>query len=305
LNAPTKIVLPDVVAVQATRQSRTPPAAVGSKTLKFLRKHPGIAVGGAILAIMALLAIFAPFLGTVDPRDINPGQRLKPPSAEHWFGTDMLGRDLYSRVIYGTRISLIVGFTCAFTASAIGVMFGLLSASWRWLDSLVMRVMDGFMSIPSMLLAIALMAISRPSVGTVIVAITIVEVPRIARVIRGVLLSVREQPFVEAAIAAGSTMPRLIVKHLLPASFSALTVQAAFAWAAALIIEASLSFIGAGTPPTIPSWGNIMADGKSLWQVKPYLVFIPAAFLTATVLAVNLLGDGLRDALDPRMGDRI
>lgn len=305
MNAPTKIVLPDALAMQAGTQSRTVTAPARSKALKFLRKYPGIAVGGAILAIMTFLAVFAPYLGTIDPRDINPGQRLRPPSAEHWFGTDMLGRDLYSRVIYGTRISLIVGFTCAFTASAIGVMFGLLSASWRWLDSIIMRVMDGFMSIPSMLLAIALMAISRPSVGTVIIAITIVEVPRIARVIRGVLLSVREQPFVEAAIAAGSTMPRLIVKHLLPASFSALTVQAAFAWAAAMIIEASLSFIGAGTPPTIPSWGNIMADGKSLWQVKPYLVFIPAAFLTATVLAVNLLGDGLRDALDPRMGDRI
>jgi peptide/nickel transport system permease protein len=305
LNAQTKIVLPDTVALEPAEPVRARPAAPRWKLLAFLRKHPAIAIGGGILAVVAFLAVFAPWLGTFDPRSLDPAQRLRPPSAQHWFGTDMLGRDLYSRVIYGARISLMVGFSCAFLASVIGVMLGLLSASWRWVDSVMMRVMDGLMSIPSMLLAIALMAISPPAVSTVIIAITIVEVPRIARVIRGVLLSVREQPFVEAAIAAGATMPRLIVKHLLPATFSALSVQAAFAWAAAMIIEASLSFIGAGTPPTIPSWGNIMADSKALWQVKPHLVFIPAAFLSATVLAVNLLGDGLRDALDPRMGERV
>ncbi|MEH2470877.1 peptide/nickel transport system permease protein [Nitrobacteraceae bacterium AZCC 2161] len=274
------------------------------KTVRLLRRHPQIAVGALILLVMALLAIFAPFLGTIDPRAISLGKRLRPPSAEFWFGTDALGRDLYSRVIYGARISVLVGVSCALLSCIGGVVIGMISASGKWLDSIFMRLMDGLMSIPSMLLAIALMAVTRGSVGTVIIAITIVEVPRVARMIRGVVLSLREQPFVEAAVAAGSTMPKIIWRHLLPAVVSPLTVQATFVGSAAIVIEASLSFIGAGTPPTIPSWGNIMSDGKALWQIKPYLVFIPAVFLTLTVLGVNLLGDGLRDALDPRLSER-
>jgi peptide/nickel transport system permease protein len=274
------------------------------KTVRLLRRHPQIAVGSLILLVMTLLAIFAPFLGTIDPRAISLGKRLRPPSAEFWFGTDALGRDLYSRVIYGARISVLVGVSCALLSCIGGVVIGMISASGKWLDSIFMRLMDGLMSIPSMLLAIALMAVTRGSVGTVIIAITIVEVPRVARMIRGVVLSLREQPFVEAAVAAGSTMPKIIWRHLLPAVVSPLTVQATFVGSAAIVIEASLSFIGAGTPPTIPSWGNIMSDGKALWQIKPYLVFMPAVFLTLTVLGVNLLGDGLRDALDPRLSER-
>ena len=253
---------------------------------------------------MALIAILAPWLGTIDPRAISLGKRLRPPSAEFWFGTDMLGRDLYSRVVYGARISLLVGLGCAVLASIGGVVVGMAAASGRWLDAIAMRAMDGLMAIPAILLAIALMAISRGSIGTVIVAITIVEIPRVARMIRGVVLSLREQPFIEAAVAAGSTGPKIVWRHLLPAVFSPLMVQATFVGSAAIVIEASLSFIGAGTPPTIPSWGNIMSDGKTLWQIKPYLVFIPAAFLAVTVLGVNLLGDGLRDALDPRLSER-
>jgi peptide/nickel transport system permease protein len=272
--------------------------------VRLLRRHPQIAVGASILLLMALLAIFAPLLGTIDPRAISLGKRLRPPSAEFWFGTDALGRDLYSRVIYGARISVLVGVVCAVLSSLGGVAIGMAAASGKWLDSLLMRLMDGLMSIPSMLLAIALMAVTRGSIGTVIIAITIVEVPRVARMIRGVALSLRAQPFVEAAVAAGSTMPMIVWRHLLPGVVSPLTVQASFVGSAAIVIEASLSFIGAGTPPTIPSWGNIMSDGKTLWQIKPYLVFIPAVFLTATVLGVNLLGDGLRDALDPRLSER-
>jgi peptide/nickel transport system permease protein len=275
-----------------------------SSPLRLVRRHQKIAVGAFILVILTMLAIFAPLLGTIDPRAISLGKRLRPPSAEFWFGTDALGRDLYSRVIYGSRISILVGVACALLSSAGGVVIGMLAASGKWLDSLVMRITDGLMSIPSMLLAIALMAVTRGSLGTVIMAITIVEVPRVARMIRGVVLSLREQPFVEAAVAAGSTMPKIVWRHLLPAVISPLTVQATFVGSAAIVIEAGLSFIGAGTPPTTPSWGNIMSDGKTLWQVKPYLVFIPALFLTATVLGVNLLGDGLRDALDPRLSER-
>ncbi|MEH2483230.1 peptide/nickel transport system permease protein [Nitrobacteraceae bacterium AZCC 2146] len=274
------------------------------KTIRLLRRHPQIAAGALILLVMALLAIFAPLLGTIDPRAISLGKRLRPPSAEFWFGTDALGRDLYSRVIYGARISVLVAVSCALLSCIGGVVIGMISASGKWLDSIFMRLMDGLMSIPSMLLAIALMAVTRGSVGTVIIAITIVEVPRVARMIRGVVFSLREQPFVEAAVAAGSTMPKIIWRHLLPAVVSPLTVQATFVGSAAIVIEASLSFIGAGTPPTIPSWGNIMSDGKALWQIKPYLVFMPAVFLTLTVLGVNLLGDGLRDALDPRLSER-
>ncbi|MET4385432.1 peptide/nickel transport system permease protein [Bradyrhizobium sp. F1.4.3] len=274
------------------------------RALRFLKRHPQIAAGSLILLVVTLVAILAPLLGTVDPRAISVTKRLRPPSAEFWFGTDALGRDLYSRVVYGTRISVGVSVSCAFLSCVGGTIVGMVAASGRWADSVVMRVMDGFMSIPSMLLAIALMAATRGSVGTVIAAITVVEIPRVARVIRGVMLALREMPFVEAAIAAGSTTPKILVRHLLPAVVSPLTVQATFVGSAAIIIEASLSFIGAGTPPTIPSWGNIMADGKALWQVKPHLVFIPAAFLGVTILGVNLLGDGLRDALDPRMAER-
>jgi len=274
------------------------------RVLRFLKRHPQIVAGSLILLVVTLVAIFAPLLGTVDPRAISVTKRLRPPSAECWFGTDALGRDLYSRVVYGARISVGVSVSCALLSCLGGTIVGMVSASGRWADSVVMRVMDGLMSIPSMLLAIALMAATRGSVGTVIAAITVVEIPRVARVIRGAMLALREMPFVEAAVAAGSTTPKILVRHLLPAVVSPLTVQATFVGSAAIIIEASLSFIGAGTPQTIPSWGNIMADGKALWQVKPHLVFIPAVFLGVTILGVNLLGDGLRDALDPRMAER-
>jgi peptide/nickel transport system permease protein len=217
----------------------------------------------------------------------------------------MLGRDVYSRVLYGARVSLIVGFSVAIIASVIGLFIGLLSGFVRVLDAILMRIMDGVMSIPGILLAIALMALRGGSIGNVILAITIVEIPRVARLVRGVVLSLREQPYVEAAVAAGTRTPKIIWKHILPNTLAPITVQATFICASAMLTEATLSFIGAGTPPIIPSWGNIMAEGRALWQVKPYIVFFPAIFLSITVLAVNLLGDGLRDALDPRMAKRI
>jgi len=187
----------------------------------------------------------------------------------------------------------------------VGTFIGLMSGFIRGLDTVLMRVMDGLMSIPSILLAIALMALTRASVQNVIIAISVAEFPRVSRLIRGVVLSLREQPYVEAAIASGTRMPMIIIKHILPNTLAPLMVNATFICASAMIIEASLSFIGAGTPPIIPSWGNIMAEGRALWQVKPYIVFFPAIFLSITVLAVNLLGDGLRDALDPRMAKRL
>jgi peptide/nickel transport system permease protein len=263
-------------------------------------RRPEIVIGAALLLAMVLIALFCPHLATVDPRSMSPGRRLAPPSEAHWFGTDSLGRDLYSRVLYGSRVSLFVGFAVAALSSLFGTVIGMVSAANRRLDAIIMRIMDGVMSIPAILLAIALMAVTGGSVGNVVAAVTLVEIPRVARLIRGTVLSLREQPYVEASVAAGSTSSRIMVRHLLPGIVPPLLVQATFVWATAMILEAALSFIGAGTPPTTPSWGNIMADGKALWQIRPLLIFIPAGFLTVTLLAINLLGDGLRDLLDPR-----
>jgi peptide/nickel transport system permease protein len=282
-----------------------PPVKQRGRTMTFVRRHPTIVLGGVLLMVMLLIAIFAPYLGTVDPTALAPAKRTREPSALYWFGTDMLGRDVYSRVIYGSRISLIVGFSVAAIASLIGTTIGLVSGFFRLLDSVIMRVMDGLMSIPPILLAIALMALTRASVQNVVVAISVAEFPRVSRLIRGVVLSLREQPYVEAAVASGTRLPMIIIKHILPNTLAPLMVNATFICASAMLTEAALSFIGAGTPPIVPSWGNIMAEGRALWQVKPYIVFFPAVFLCITVLSVNLLGDGLRDALDPRLAKRI
>jgi peptide/nickel transport system permease protein len=271
----------------------------------FIYRHPTIFVGGLLVGLMIFIAIFAPYLGTKDPTALAPARRTREPSALYWFGTDMLGRDVYSRVLYGARVSLLVGFAVAVFASVVGTFIGLLAGFVRVLDAVLMRVMDGLMSIPSLLLAIALMALTRASVQNVIIAIGIAEFPRVSRLVRSVVLSLREQPYVEAAIASGTRVPVIIWKHILPNTFAPLMVQATFICASAMITESILSFIGAGTPPIIPSWGNIMAEGRALWQVKPYIVFFPAIFLSITVLAVNLLGDGLRDALDPRLAKRL
>ncbi len=282
-----------------------PPRKERSKIGMFVHRYPTIVIGGVLLGLILLIAIFAPLLWTVDPTAISPARRTRAPSELYWFGTDMLGRDIYSRVLYGTRVSLTVGFAVATVASVIGLFIGLCAGFIRVLDTVVMRIMDGLMSIPSILLAIALMALIGASVQNVVIAISIAEIPRVARLVRGVVLSLREQAYVEAAIASGTRVPKIIWKHILPNTLAPITVQATFICASAMLAEATLSFIGAGTPPTIPSWGNIMAEGRALWQVKPFIVFFPAIFLSLTVLAVNLLGDGLRDALDPRLAKRI
>jgi peptide/nickel transport system permease protein len=291
--APADLVLP---AAPTTRKS-----GLGTYT----RRHPTIIVGGILLTLMALMAIFAPYLGTVDPQALSPIRRLRWPSAEHWFGTDMLGRDVYSRTIYGARVSLTVGISVALLASALGLLIGLITGFSRWTDAIVMRIMDGLMSIPAILIAIALMALTRASLENVIIAITVADVPRVTRLIRGVVLTLRELPFVEAAHASGTGFFRILWRHILPNTLPPLLVQGTFVAASAMLVEAILSFLGAGTPPNIPSWGNIMAEGRSLFQVAYYIVLFPGAFLSVTVLAINLLGDGLRDALDPRLARRM
>lgn len=282
-----------------------PPRRERGRVSMFIYRHPTIAIGGVLLTLILAIAVFAPYLFTVDPTQIAPSKRTRAPSELYWFGTDMLGRDIYSRTLFGARVSLEVGFAVAAVSSVVGMFIGVCAGFIRLLDSIVMRVMDGLMSIPSILLAIALMALIGASVQNVVIAISIAEIPRVARLVRGVVLSLREQAYVEAAIASGTNVPKIIFKHILPNTMAPIIVQATFICASAMLAEATLSFIGAGTPPTIPSWGNIMAEGRALWQVKPYIVFFPAVFLSVTVLAVNLLGDGLRDALDPRLAKRI
>lgn len=296
--------LPAGVAAAEALPEILPPIATHGRILGLVLRHPGIAIGGALLAAMTFIAIAAPWLGTVDPQALNPADMLIAPSPPHWFGTDMLGRDLYSRVFYGARISLVVGFAVAALATAGGMLIGLVAGFARPLDAVLMRIMDGVLAVPAILLAVALMALTRGSVGNVIIAITISQIPQMARLVRGMVLSLREQPFVEAAIAAGTRTPRLVWRHIVPNTLAPVIVQATYICASAMIIEAILDFIGAGVPPVVPSWGNIMAEGRALWQVKPFIVFFPAVFLSVTVLAVNLLGDGLRDWLDPRLGER-
>src|SRR5712672_1826172 len=262
---------------------------------RYVRRHPTMIFGGVLLLVMLMMAVFAPYLHTVDPQALSPIRRLRWPSAQYWFGTDMLGRDIYSRTIYGARISLTVGISVAFLASGFS----------RWTDAIVMRIMDGLMSIPAILIAIALMALTRASLENVIFAITVADVPRVTRLVRGVVLTLRELPFVEAAHASGTGFFRILWRHILPNTLPPLLVQGTFVAASAMIVEAILSFLGAGTPPNIPSWGNIMAEGRSLFQVAYYIVLFPGLFLSVTVLAINLLGDGLRDALDPRLARRM
>jgi peptide/nickel transport system permease protein len=272
---------------------------------RYVRRHPTIVVGSVLLLLMTGMAVFAPYLGTIDPQALAPVRRLKWPSAAYWFGTDMLGRDVYSRTIYGARVSLIVGISVALFSTALGLAIGVVTGFTRWVDAIVMRIMDGLMSIPSVLIAIALMALTRASLQNVVFAITVAEVPRVTRLVRGVVLTLREQPYVEAAIASGTGFFRILWRHIVPNTLAPLLVQGTYIAAAAMITEAILSFIGAGTPPNIPSWGNIMAEGRSLFQVAYYIVLFPGIMLSLTVLAINLLGDGLRDALDPRLARRL
>jgi peptide/nickel transport system permease protein len=275
------------------------------KARGFLRRHPTIVAGAVLIGLMVLMAVFAPYFGTVDPQALSPIRRLRKPSEMYWFGTDMLGRDVYSRVLYGARVSLLVGIAVAAVSALVGLVIGLVTGFNRIADALVMRVMDGLMSIPAVLIAIALMALTRASLENVVFAIAVAEIPRVTRVVRGVVLTLREQPFVEAAVATGTSFVTILYRHILPNTIAPLLVQATFICASAMITEAILSFIGAGTPPNIPSWGNMMAEGRALFQVAPSIVLFPGVFLSLTVLGVNLLGDGLRDMLDPRLARRM
>jgi peptide/nickel transport system permease protein len=270
----------------------------------FARRNPTIMIGAAILIFMALVAVLAPFIAG-DPRFINPVDRLQPPSAQYYFGTDHLGRDVFARAVYGARISLVVGITVALLSVIAGLAIGLAAGYVRRVDNIVMRMMDGLMAIPAILLAIALVSLNQASVGIVIVAITIPEVPRVVRLVRSVVLTTREQPYIEAAISGGSRALKIVLRHILPSTIPPLIVQATYVAASAILIEAGLSFLGAGVPPETPTWGNMIASSRLLLARAPWTIFFPGACLALVVLAINLLGDGLRDHLDPRLARRM
>ena len=282
------------------------PAAEGPWNGLFRAVTNGpIAIASLMLLAIVFIAVAAPLLATTDPLLIHPLERLRPGSLQHWFGTDALGRDVYARVVYGARTSLIVGTFAAAASITFGLAIGVVAGYFRMADLIIMRVMDGVMAIPSIVLAVALVAISGASLTTVLVAIAVPEIPRVVRLVRGVVLNLRGEPYVEAAISLGTPAPLLLVRHMIPNTMAPLIVQSSFVLASAILTEAALSFLGVGLPPEIPSWGNIMSEGRKYFQLYPGLIFIPGIFLAVTVLSVNLIGDALRDVLDPKMAKRL
>jgi peptide/nickel transport system permease protein len=292
-------------AIQQARADDQAGSGLSLPARGLLRRYPMVALGALLFAAVLAITFAAPWLATHDPQDIDPIARLRAPSIEHLLGTDALGRDVWSRTLYGGRISLMVGLVVGVLASAIGLGIGLVSGYSRIADAVVMRVMDGLMSIPAILLAIALMSVARASILTVIFAITVVEIPRVVRLVRSVVLTLREQTYVEAAVIAGTRPWRIVRKHILPNTLAPLIVQTTYICAAAMLVESILSFLGAGTPPEVPSWGNIMAEGRTFFQIAPWLILSPGLLLGLTVLAINLVGDGLRGMLDPRIARRM
>ncbi len=273
----------------------------GWRWLSLLRRRRIALVGAILVALNVLVAILAPVIGRWEPQRLDVQARLAPPTPAHWMGTDDVGRDVWSRVVHGTRLSMVVGGAVVLLSFVGGIVFGLLGGYYRPLDNVLMRIMDGFMAFPGIILAIALMASLGPSVVNVILALGIVYVPRVARIVRGSVLVIRETPYVEAALALGVSDLVVLARHVLPNCLSPVIVQGTFIFAAAVLGEAALSFLGVGVPPQIPSWGNVMAEGRLYLQQAPWLTLFPGAAIMACILGLNLFGDGLRDLLDPKM----
>ena len=307
-----------IEALPAPSAELAPPAR-RSGTARMLLRNPSVVIGAAIVTFLALVGLFAPLLGTIDPSEINPVYRNKKPGVErmirgddgketvfvHRFGTDSLGRDVYSRVVYGARVSLFIGVAVAAVSVAVGLTIGLIAGYIRWLDGFIMRIMDGLMAIPAILLAMGVVSLSRAGLVAVVIAIVIPDIPRVVRLVRAIVLSIREEPYVEAAITVGTPTPTLLVRHVLPNTVAPLIVQGTFICGSAILIEAILSFLGIGIPPETPTWGNILAEGRSLFRIYPHNIFYPGVCLAFAVLAINMLGDGLRDTLDPRFAKRV
>jgi len=284
-----------------------------------LARNLSVLIGGLMVVLIALTGVCAPLLTSADPAAINPASRNKLPGFETTerdddgnkitrkavMGTDSLGRDVYARVVYGARVSLVVGIAVAALSVALGLAIGMVAGYFRWVDAVVMRIMDGLMAIPGILLALGLVAVSGASLVTVILAITVPEIPRVVRLVRSIVLSIREEPYVEAAISLGTPTAKVLWRHVLPNTIAPLIVQATFICGSAILLEAILSFLGIGIPAETPTWGNIMAEGRQFFQLYPHNILYPGVFLCLTVLGINMLGDGLRDTLDPRMSKRI
>ena len=287
--------------------------------LQRLWRNTAVRGGIVVLAVLALMGILAPWLGTFDPSVMDPsfisveagtaGQVTMPDGAQFahtfWMGSDSVGRDVWSRVLFGTRISMMVGLFTAFVAIAFGCALGMLAGYFRAVDAVLMRVMDGVMAIPAVLLAITLVAVLGASLSTVILAIAVPEIPRVTRLVRALVMSLRDEPFVEAARALATPDFTILWRDILPNALAPLIVQGTFICASGILVEAILSFLGVGLPPDIPTWGNVMAEGRAQFNEYPHNIFFPGIFLAATVLAVNILGDGLRDTLDPKMAKRV
>ena len=271
---------------------------------RALAKNPNMLTGFVILSIISFFTIFAGYVDRYDPLKLEPLDRLQSPSLEHWFGTDNTGRDVYSRTIHGGRVSLLVGFSVAILTVCAGMMIGLISGYDRRADIVIQRFMDAIMSFPTLLLALALIAMLGSSITNVIIVITVVDTPRMVRIVRAQVLALREFQFVEAARAIGSPTWRVLLLHVAPNTFAPVMVQATFVFATAILVEAGLSFLGLGIPPDLPSWGNILALGRTYLQTAVWVSFFPGLILTISVLAINLVGDGLRDALDPKLARR-
>lgn len=280
------------------------PKTAGSASLAMRKKKPNfrIVFGGVLIFLVLFIAVFAPFLATHDPLELGT-QRLAPPGRDHLFGTDQFGRDVFSRVMYGSRTSLAVGSATVILSTLFGTIIGLLSGYYRRVDGIIMRAMDAFMAFPSILLAIAIMAALGPNSRNVVIALTITYTPRTARVVRGKVLGVREEAYVESARAIGLGDIKILRTYILANVLAPLMVQATFILALAIIAEAGLSYIGAGTPPPTPSWGNILSDGRAVLSIAPWMTTFPGVFIMVSVLGLNILGDGLRDVLDPRLKD--
>jgi peptide/nickel transport system permease protein len=275
-----------------------------ARVREIVTSSPLVFIAAVIIVLVVLSAVLAQWIVPHDPVRLTPSVRLKPPSETYWLGTDAYGRDLFSRIIYGGRISLVVGVAAAVLAVSLGLIFGLLAGYIRWVDAVLMRMVDGLMAIPSILLAIAIVSLWGASLWTVLVAITIPEVPRVVRLVRSLVLSAREEPYVEAAIAAGSSTFLIMRRHLVPNTVAPLIIQGTYICASAILTEAILSFLGAGINPETPSWGNIMAEGRIYFQINPGIVLWPGLVVSVAILSINLLGDAVRDALDPRMAKR-
>ena len=288
------------VALEASERWRTA-RYVGAASRRALHQNPTMLAGLIIIVAVTLFAVSAPVITFHSKSRIDPTIRLQTPSVAHWFGTDHLGRDLWTRVTYGSRISLQVGLFVAVFSAVFGTAVGMISGYYRMLDNPIMRVMDAMLAFPSFLLVIAIVATMQAGIWNVIGALTIVEIPRVARLARSSVLTLRERDFVLASLAIGASNRRIMLLHILPNSLAPIFVQATFVFAVAILIEAGLSFLGTGVPPDIPTWGNVMGEGRQVFVVAPYVLVFPGLFLSFTVLGVNLVGDGLRDVLDPKL----